>query len=174
MSDTALAAALAAAQKRRDRLVLKHPAPSSPIPVEAMPPKPVEVAPTKPEPARKPEAGRIPEFVAAFRRLAQLVPPGKWPVTLPAGFVPPERVKPMALGISDRVKAMLPEVEHAELHTAIGSYARSGFYLQTLAADEAHPWSDDGQQVVEPVSEEHRRGAGATLMLRAARRGTGA
>jgi hypothetical protein len=31
-------------------------------------------------------------------------------------------------------------------------------------------WSDDGEEVVEPVSEEHRRTAGTALVARAARR----
>jgi hypothetical protein len=174
VTDTAFSAALLAAQKRRDRLVLRHPASPSPTPAEARPPKPapprVEATPPKPEPVRKPEGGRTPEFVATFRRLAELVPPGKWPATLPGGFVPPDQVKAMALGISDRVKALLPEAEHAELHVAIGTYARSGFYLQALAADEAMRWSDDGQQVVEPVSEARCASATASLAIRAARR----
>jgi hypothetical protein len=183
MTDTTLAAALAAAQKRRTaKLTLRQPSePAAPAASEAaeLPKAPmprVETPAPEPEPVRrsaapprKPDGGRTPEFVAEFQRLSRLVPAGAWPAVLPVGYVPPDRVKPMAIGIAERVKALLPASEHAALHVALGSYTRSSFYLSALAADEAVRWSDDGQKVVERVSEEHRASATAALMLRAAR-----
>jgi hypothetical protein len=65
---------------------------------------------------------------------------------------------------------VLPEAERAALHDALGSYARSTYYLEALAADEARRWSDDGSRALEPVSSEHRQSAAAMLLERAARK----
>jgi hypothetical protein len=180
---TAMSAALLAAQARRgQRLTLRDPAPAGlAAPKAAELPKappPVEASPPESEPARrpavrKPDGGR-PEFVTEFQRLSRLVQAGAWPATLPLGYVPPDQVKPMAIGIAERVKALLPESEHTALHVALGRYTRSSFYLSALAADEAVRWSDDGEKALEPVSEEHRASATAALMLRARARPKGA
>jgi hypothetical protein len=184
---TAMAKALLAAQARHgERLTLRDPAPPEPATQKAaeLPKAPmprVETPAPEPEPARrsaapprKPDGGRTPEFVAEFQRLSRLVPAGAWQATLPLGYVPPDQVKPMAIGIAERVKALLPESEHAALHVALGRYTRSSFYLAALAADEAVRWSDDGEKALEPVSEEHRASATAALMLRARARPKGA
>ncbi len=177
MTDTVLAAALAAAEKRRaTKLTLRQSAPSKPAepapPKLAEPPR-AEARPPASEPARKPER-RPPSFVDEFARLAALVPPGTWPKTLPTTFTPPHEIRPVALGIGKRVEALLPKEEHKALHLALKLFTSSTPYLVALAAEEAMRWSDDGKEVVEPVSEEHRQTAGAALLLRAARRKEGA
>ena len=171
-----MAKALLAAQARRSqRLTLRDPAPAKPaapttkateLP-EAPPPR-VEAPPPEPEPARRPER-RTPSFVDEFARLAQLVPPGTWPKTLPTAFTPPHAIRPVALGIGKRVEALLPKEEHKALHMALRLFTGSTPCLQALAADEAVRWSDDGETVVEPVSPEHCKTAGAALLLRASR-----
>jgi hypothetical protein len=178
---TAMSAALLAAQARRSqRLTLRDPAPAKPAApttkateLPKPPPPRVEAPPPEPEPAHRPECRRL-SFVDEFARLAQLVPPGTWPKTLPTAFTPPHEIRPVALGIGKRVEALLPKEEHKALHLALRLFTGSTPYLVALAADEAVRWSDDGETVVEPVSEEHRQTAGAALLLRAARRKEGA
>ena len=174
MTDSAFSAALAAAQRRKAaKLTLRQPAPAEPAPPKAAEPPRTEAPPPASEPARKPER-RPPSFVDEFARLAALVPPGTWPKTLPTTFTPPHEIRPVALGIGKRVEALLPKEEHKALHLALKLFTSSTPYLVALAADEAMRWSDDGKEVVEPVSEEHRQTAGAALLLRAARRKGGA
>jgi hypothetical protein len=177
MTDSAFSAALAAAQRRKAaKLTLRQPAPpksAEPTPPKAAEPPRTEAPPPASEPARKPER-RPPSFVDEFARLAVLVPPGTWPKTLPTTFTPPHEIRPVALGIGKRVEALLPREEHKALHLALRLFTGSTPYLGALAADEAMRWSDDGKEVVEPVSEEHRQTAGAALLLRAARRKEGA
>ena len=113
MTDTALAAALQAAQKHREKLTLrlssssKPPEPVTPMPAELpkAPPR-VEAPPPASEPARRPERRTL-SFVDEFARLAQLVPPGTWPRTLPIRFTPQHEIRPVALGIGKRVEALL-------------------------------------------------------------------
>ena len=178
MSETILAAALdAAAKKRAAKLTLRQPAPSQPAELatskvaepKAQPPRIEAPPPPASEPAPKPERRTL-SFVDEFARLAQLVPPGTWPRTLPIRFTPQHEIRPVALGIGKRVEALLPENEKKALHLALKLFTGSTPYLQALAADEAVRWSDDGEKVVEPVSEEHRRTAGAALVVRAAKR----
>jgi len=119
--------------------------------------------PDEPAPAARPE----PAFLAEFRRLAVLVPPGRWPATLPTTGRASLDPKPVALGIGERVCALLPEAEHAAFHEAVRHYTRGRPYQLALSADEAQRWSDDGKRTVGPVSEEHRASATAALLSRA-------
>ena len=171
MSETILAAALDAAKKRAAKLTLRQPAPSKPAELatsKVAEPKAPLPRVEAPAPASEP-VRRTLSFVDEFARLAQLVPPGTWPRTLPTRFTPQHEIRPVALGIGKRVEALLPESEKKALHLALKLFTGSTPYLQALAADEAVRWSDDGEEVVEPVSEEHRKTAGAALLLRAAR-----
>jgi hypothetical protein len=124
-------------------------------------------SPDGPRPAGKPRPE--PAFLAEFRRLSALAPPGKWPATLPTTSRASLDPRPVALGIGERVCALLPEAEHAAFHEAIRHYTRVRPYLLALAADGAMRWSDDGGRALEPVSEEHRASATAALLSRALR-----
>jgi hypothetical protein len=174
VNENALAAAFVAAEKKyATKLTLRQPAPpklsapATPKPTELpkAPPPRVETPPPASEPAR-----RTLSFVDQFARLAQLVPPGTWQRTLPIRFTPQHEIRPVALGIGKRVEALLPASEKKALHLALELFTGSTPYLQALAADEAVRWSDNGEEVVEPVSEEHRRTAGGALVQRAAKR----
>jgi hypothetical protein len=125
------------------------------------------LSPDGPRPTGKPRPE--PAFLAEFRRLAALVPPGRWPATLPTTSRASLDPKPVALGIGGRVCALLPEAEHAAFHEAIQHFTRTRFYLGALSHDEAQRWSDDGRRAVGPVSEEHRASATAALLSRALR-----
>ena len=125
--------------------------------------------PAEPAPEARPTGKPRPEpaFLAEFRRLAALVPPGTWPATLPTTSKASLDPKPVALGIGERVTALLPEAEHAAFHEAIRHFTRVRPYLLALSADGAMRWSDDGRTPVGPVSEEHRASATAALLSRA-------
>ena len=125
--------------------------------------------PAEPAPEARPTGKPRPEpaFLAEFRRLAALVPPGTWPATLPTTSRASLDPKPMALGIAERVAALLPEAERAAFHEAVRHYARVRPYLLALSHDGAMRWSDDGKRAVGPVSEEHRASATAALLSRA-------
>ena len=110
-----------------------------------------------------------PAFLAEFRRLSALVPPGSWPATLPTTSKASLDPKPVALGIGERVCALLPEAERAAFHEAIRHFTRVRPYLLALSADGAMRWSDDGKRALGPVSEEHRASATAALLTRALR-----
>ena len=97
------------------------------------------------------------------------MPPGRWPATLPTTSRASLDPKPVALGIGERVCALLPEAEHAAFHEAIRHFTRVRPYLLALSADGAMRWSDDGERALEPVSEEHRASATAALLSRALR-----
>src|SRR5690349_15398904 len=137
--------------RQQPRITLDRPRPDEPAP-EARP-----TGKPRPEPA----------FLAEFRRLAALVPPGTWPATLPTTSKASLDPKPMALGIAERVAALLPEAERAAFHEAVRHYTRGRPYQLALSADEAQRWSDDGKRTVGPVSEEHRASATAALLSRA-------
>jgi len=123
------------------------------------------LSPDGPRPTGKPRPE--PAFLAEFRRLAALVPPGTWPATLPTTSRASLDPKPMALGIAERVAALLPEAERAAFHEAIRHYTRGRPYQLALSHDGAMRWSDDGERTVGPVSEEHRASATAALLSRA-------
>jgi hypothetical protein len=129
-----------------------------------VPPKAPESAPAQ---AEKPKADRV-SYVSTFARLAALVPAGSWPATLPVVYTAPEHINPVALGIGKRVEELLPAEERKAFHKALKALVLSGPYLQALAADESVRWLDDGTPG-EPVSEEHRQSAVATLMQRVSR-----
>ena len=127
--------------------------------------------PERPAPEARPTGKPRPEpaFLAEFRRLSALVPPGRWPATLPTTGKASLDPKPVALGIGERVCALLPAAEHAAFHEAIRHFTRVRPYLLALAADGAVRWSDDGETPLGPVSEEHRASATAALLSRALR-----
>jgi hypothetical protein len=106
---------------------------------------------------------------AELCNLVALVPPGRWPATLPTTSKASLDPKPVALGIGERVCALLPEAEHAAFHEAIRHFTLTRFYLSALACDGAVRWSDDGKRALGPVSEEHRASATAALLSRALR-----
>src|SRR5690242_21442319 len=83
-------------------------------PERSRPPEPAPEA----RPAGKPRPE--PAFLAEFRRLSALVPPGRWPATLPTTSKASLDPKPMVLGIAERVAALLPEAERAAFHEEIG------------------------------------------------------
>jgi len=132
---------------------------------------------TRPQPRPSPDGPRAsrpaaqarpePEFLVTFRRLRALVPSGTWPATLPTEAKASLDPKPLALGIGERVAALLPEAERPAFHLALGRFTRGRPYLQALSADGAMRWSDDGRMPVEPVSEPHRASATAALLTRA-------
>ena len=130
-----------------------------------------EPRPGKPAPEARPagKGWQEPPFVREFARLSALVPPGKWPATLPTTGKASLDPRPVALGIGERVCAMLPEAEHAAFHEAIRHFTRTRYYQAGLAADGAMRWSDDGKRALGPVSEEHRASATAALLTRALR-----
>jgi ProQ/FINO family len=128
------------------------------------PPRP---SPAGPRPAGKPRPE--PAFLVEFRRLSALVPPGVWPATLPTEARASLDPKPLALGIGERVAALLPEAERPAFHLALGRFTRGRPYLLALSADGAMRWSDDGGRALGPVSEEHRASATAALLTRALR-----
>src|SRR3954454_19679824 len=84
-----------------------------------------------------------PAFLTEFRRLRLLVPPGAWPATLPTEARASLDPRPLALGISERVAALLPEAERPAFHLALGRFARGRPYLLALAADGAGRWARD-------------------------------
>src|SRR5207248_11171381 len=106
--------------------------PVSPTPARALgtrltlpgaPPGPSSVpapAPATPAdvPGRRKEP-REPQALPVFRRLAALVPPGSWPAVLPLTLDGFRRPRPLALGIHDRLAALLPEAEHRALRKAL-------------------------------------------------------
>ena len=121
-----------------------------------------------PAPAAGDRAAARPEprFVAEFRRLAALVPKGTWPATLPTDGKVALVPRPLALGLGDRLEALLPADERKALRDALGAYCRSPAYLAALSQDEAVRWADDGRRPVGAVSEEHRLSATAALLSR--------
>ena len=123
------------------------------------------LSPDGPRPAGKPRPE--PAFLVEFRRLSARVPPGVWPATLPTEARASLDPKPLALGIGERVAALLPEAERPAFHLALGHFTRGRPYLLALSADGAVRWSDDGTTPVGPVSEEHRASATAALLSRA-------
>jgi hypothetical protein len=132
---------------------------------------------TRPQPRPSPDGPRAsrpaaearpePAFLTEFRRLRLLVPPGAWPATLPTEARASLDPRPLALGIGERVAALLPEAERPAFHLALGRFARGRPYLLALSAGGAVRWSDDGGTPVGPVSEEHRASATAALLTRA-------
>jgi len=132
---------------------------------------------TRPQPRPSPDGPRAsrpaaqarpePEFLVTFRRLRALVPSGAWPATLPTEAKASLDPRPLALGIGERVAALLPEAERPAFHLALGRFTRGRPYLLALSADGAVRWSDDGRTPVGPVSEEHRASATAALLTRA-------
>jgi hypothetical protein len=132
---------------------------------------------TRPQPRPSPDGPRAgrpaaearpePAFLTEFRRLRLLVPPGAWPATLPTEARASLDPKPLALGVGERVAALLPEAERPAFHLALGRFARGRPYLLALSADGAVRWSDDGRTPVGPVSEPHRASATAALLTRA-------
>ena len=114
-----------------------------------------------------PQARPEPEFLVTFRRLRALVPSGTWPATLPTEARASLDPRPLALGIGERVAALLPEAERPAFHLALGRFTRGRPYLLALSADGAVRWSDNGRTPVGPVSEEHRASATAVLLTRA-------
>ena len=127
-------------------------------------PRPSPAGPRASRPAA--EARPEPAFLTEFRRLRLLVPPGAWPATLPTEARASLDPKPLALGVGERVAAMLPEAERPALHLALGLFTRGRPYLLALSVDGAMRWSDDGERAVGPVSEEHRASATAALLSR--------
>ena len=130
-------------------------------------PRPSPDGPRASRPAA--QARPEPEFLVTFRRLEALVPPGTWPATLPTEARASLDPRPLALGIGERVAALLPEAERPAFHLALGRFARGRPYLLALSVDGAVRWSDDGGTPVGPVSEEHRASATAALLTRALR-----
>ena len=130
-------------------------------------PRPSPDGPRASRPAA--EARLEPSFLTEFRRLGLLVPPGAWPATLPTEARASLDPRPLALGIGERVAALLPEAERPAFHLALGRFTRGRPYLLALSADGAVRWSDDGRTPVGPVSEEHRASATAALLTRALR-----
>jgi len=130
-------------------------------------PRPSPDGPRASRPAA--QARPEPEFLVTFRRLRALVPSGTWPATLPTEAKASLDPKPLALGIGERVAALLPEAERPAFHLALGRFTRGRPYLLALSADGAVRWSDDGRTPVGPVSEEHRASATAALLTRALR-----
>ena len=128
-------------------------------------PRPPPDGPRASRPAA--QARPEPEFLVTFRRLKALVPSGTWPATLPTEAKASLDPRPLALGIGERVAALLPEAERPAFHLALGRFARGRPYLLALSADGAVRWSDDGRTPVEPVSEPHRASATAALLTRA-------
>ena len=95
----------------------------------------------------------LPAGVAAFVRLAALVPAGSWPVTLPT--TPELPVRPLQVGVRERVAALLPAKHHEALANALRRHCRSRRYLEACAAPDAARWGDGGEPVG-PVSEPDR------------------
>src|SRR5437764_6948386 len=121
-------------------------------------PRPSPDGPRASRPAA--QARPEPEFLVTFRRLRALVPSGTWPATLPTEAKASLDPRPLALGVGERVAALLPEAERPAFHLALGRFARGRPYLLALSAD-------DGGTPVGPVSEEHRASAAAALLTRA-------
>ena len=82
------------------------------------PPRPSSDGPRASRPAD--EARSEPTFLTEFRRLRALAPPGAWPATLPTEAQASLDPKPLALGIGERVAALLPESERPAFHLALG------------------------------------------------------
>src|SRR4051812_48874917 len=125
----------------RSRLVLPGGRLAASVP-KPPPPKP---APPPPPPAAKAETPREPELpagVAAFARLAALVPARSWPVTLPVTAEQPAR--PLEVGIRQRVEALLPPEHHEALAKALRHHCQSRLYHEAMAAEGAVRWSDGG------------------------------
>lgn len=168
----------APAPKALPRLTLRSPTPE-PVPAPP-PPKAPEPAPAPAAPPQQPEMatpqrpkwqpGDEPSFLATFRRLAALVPPGAWPATLPLDAKASLRPRPLAIGIGQRVAALLPEAERPALHEALRFFTAVAPYLRAMVADGAQRWADDGSAPVEPVSDDHRAWAAAILATRAKRK----
>src|SRR3954451_18415514 len=76
---------------------------------------------TRPQPRPSPDGPRAsrpaaearpePIFLTAFPGPGALVPPGAWPPTLPTEARASLDPKPLAVGIGERVAALLPEAE---------------------------------------------------------------
>ena len=123
-------------------------------------PKLPPAAKAKPGTPREPDP---PAGVAAFARLAALVPPGAWPVTLPTATGQP--VRPLQVGIRQRVLALLPEGEHQALRGALRRHVEGRAYREAVAVEGAMRWSDAGEPLG-PVSADHREHALSRLRAR--------
>jgi ProQ/FINO family len=151
--------------------ITSHPARPPRLTLGARPPETGADNPpaSAPAPAARDRAAAPPEprFVAEFRRLSTLVPKGAWPATLPTDGKAALAPRPLALGLGDRLEALLPAAERKALRDALGAYCRSRAYLAALGHDEAVRWADDGRRPIGTVSEEHRLSATTALLSRA-------
>src|SRR5690348_2267891 len=115
--------------RQQSRLTLNPARPEKPTAPAAAPA--AEARPDKPESDARPteKAWKEPLFAREFARLSALVPPGAWPATLPTSGRASMDPRPVQLGISERVTALLPEAEHAAFHEAMRHFARVRPYL---------------------------------------------
>ena len=82
-----------------------------------------------------------------------------WPsILLPPGITVPSHPKPMAVGIRQRLRAILPNGNKVRLKDVLTAWCQQPSYLRALAAPGAMRHGPDGQPT-EPVSELHREQA---------------